>query len=425
MIENFLHYVWSHKKFDVLHLKTTQHQKLDIVAVGTPNPNSGPDFFNGQIRIDDQFWAGNIEIHVKSSDWFVHRHESDPAYDNVILHVVYEDDTSIFRKDNSVIPTLELKPYLHPSLLDRFHKLFRTKKSWINCEEDFKEVSEFTRSHWYERLFVERLEQKCQMIHGLMTDLNQDWEAILFKMLTKNFGLKVNGDAFFSLANAINFSVIRKLQHNPMQLEALLFGQAGLLDIETDIAYQQSLSSEYRYLKQKFQLKEEGMIRMQFFRLRPSNFPTIRLSQLSQLYSRQHQLFSKVMEIETLSEYYELLQVPTSPFWDNHYTFSKKVKSSKKRMTKAFVDLLLINTILPMKFSYARQQGQHMNQHILTILQDISSEKNTIVKGFERIHKASKSAFESQALIQLKTQYCDKNKCLKCAIGNALLSNKF
>jgi hypothetical protein len=205
MQEDFIHYLWLHKKLDVLNLKTTHHERLEIVNVGQHNQDSGPDFFNGQIRIQDQLWAGNIEIHIKSSDWFVHGHEQDPAYDNVILHVVYEHDTEIFRSDNSTIPTLELKQFVDASLLDNYHKLFSSKNKWINCEQDFPEVDEFTLKNWQERLFFERLERKSKTIDNLLKSSKNDWEAVLFKLLAKNFGLKVNGTAFSSIANSMEF----------------------------------------------------------------------------------------------------------------------------------------------------------------------------------------------------------------------------
>tara|TARA_B100000809_G_C15118998_1_gene523540 strand:+ start:920 stop:2191 length:1272 start_codon:yes stop_codon:yes gene_type:complete len=422
MQEDFLHYLWLHKKMDVLHLKTTQHEHLEIVNVGQHNHNSGPDFFNGQIRIADQFWAGNIEIHIKSSDWFVHGHEQDATYDNVILHVVYEHDTAIFRSDNTTIPTLELKKFINSALLDSYHKLFSSKKKWINCEQDFPEADEFTLKNWQERLYFERLERKSRVIEDLLRASKNDWEAVLFKLLAKNFGLKVNGTAFASIANSMAFSTVRKTSSNLEQLEALLFGQAGLLDKGSSTNYYETLKKEYKFLKQKFQLETQGVINVQFFRLRPSNFPTIRLSQLANMYHKEQQLFSKVMSLESLKEFYALFEVSTSPFWKTHYTFEKESKQSTKKVTKSLVDLLLINTILPIKFCYSKQNGEVIDETILEIINTITAESNSIVDGFSQLKHKPKSALESQAFIQLKTEYCDKNKCLQCAIGNALLT---
>ncbi|MCK8481361.1 DUF2851 family protein [Psychroserpens algicola] len=422
MIENFLYYVWQYKKLNVLHLKTTQHEPLEIISVGLLNLNSGPDFFNGQLRIGEQLWAGNIEIHVKSSDWFLHNHEQDAAYDNVILHVVFEHDTEIFRNDNTIIPTLELKSVIDKDLLDTYYRLFSAQNKWIYCENDFANVSEFTIYNWLERLYIERLERKSKGIEQLLKTSKYDWEAVLFKLLVKNFGLKVNGEAFASLARSVDFSVVRKQQSSLVALEALLFGQTGLLDHKATDGYHVKLQSEYQFLKQKYQLNNHGVVPCQFFRLRPPNFPTIRLSQLANLYHTKQQLFSKVISAATLSDFYLLFDVATSEYWTTHYTFGKSAKSSTKKMSRSFINLLLINTIIPLKFYYAQHKGDYNHEMIMTIIRAIPSEKNNIVNGFNQIKQVSKSAMESQALIQLKSEYCEKQQCLKCAIGNALLS---
>ncbi|WP_431136530.1 DUF2851 family protein [Psychroserpens mesophilus] len=422
MRENFLHYIWEYKKFDILNLKTTQHESIDLISVGIHNHNSGPDFFNARLKIGEQLWAGNVEIHIKSSDWYVHLHELDPAYDNVILHVVYEHDTDIFRKDNSTIPTLELKQFINPNILLNYQKLFSNKVKWINCESDFAQIEDFVLNHWLERLYFERLERKSKIIENLLEASKNDWEDVLFKMLTKNFGLKVNGEAFFSLSKSINFSMIRKNQTNLMSLEALLFGQAGLLEENNEEVYYQNLKKEYIFLKQKFQLSNEFVVPLQFFRLRPPNFPTIRLSQLAHLYHKQHNLFPKVIAADTLQEFYEIFKVSTSQYWKTHYTFQKSSKTTEKSLTNSFIDLLLINTILPIKFSFLKQKGETNCEQLIEIVRAIQPEKNAIVNGFNTLRNVSKSALESQALVQLKTEYCDKHQCLNCAIGNSLLA---
>ncbi len=422
MQEDFLHYIWKHKKLEVTNLKTSNNQTVQIVSGGQHNLNSGPDFFNAQLKIDDQLWAGNVEIHIKSSDWFVHNHEVDSAYDNVILHVVWEHDTEVFRKDNTEIPTIELKKYVSKEALENYQKLFSKSDKWINCEHDFKSVDDFTITNWLERLYFERLERKFQDIEKLLKSSANNWEAVLFKMLAKNFGLKVNGESFLSIANSIDFSIVRKQQSNLMSLEALLFGQAGLLDDSIQEPYFIELVNEYKFLTQKFNLSNVTVTPLQFFRLRPPNFPTIRLSQLANLYHQHQNIFSKIIESHLVEDFYKLFKVGTSSFWDTHYTFGKTSKNSKKLITKSFIDLLLINTIIPIKFSYSKQIGKPNEESILQLIQGIASEKNNIVEKFNDLKPVSKSALESQALIQLKNEYCDKNKCLQCAIGNKLLN---
>lgn len=422
MQEDFLHYIWKHKAFDTSQLKTTKNEMVSITQLGLHNHNAGPDFFNTQLSVADQFWAGNVEIHIKSSDWYVHNHEVDKAYDNVILHVVWEHDTEIFRKDNTEIPTLELKHYVDKSLFNNYKKLMQSI-SWINCETDFPVVDDFLFNNWLERLYIERLERKSEDIQQLLKASNNDWEAVLFKMLLKNFGLKVNGDPFLSLANSIDFSVMRKLQNTILDVEALLFGQANLLIEDVQDTYYLDLKQKYQFLKQKFKLNNQGVLPMQFFRLRPPNFPTIRLSQFAHLFILEHRLFSKVMEINTRNAYYKLFNIGVTDFWMTHYTFEKSSKISKKLLTKPFIDLLIINTIIPLKFSYAKSQGKPIDEDLFNLIKELKVEKNSIVSKFLDLKPIDKNALSSQALIQLKQEYCDKNKCLQCAVGNNLLTS--
>lgn len=422
MQEDFLHHIWKLKKFRTNKLISTSNEIIEIISSGQHNLNSGPDFFNAQLKIGYQLWAGNIEIHVKSSDWFVHNHELDKAYDNVILHVVWEHDIDVFRKDNTRIPTLQLKNYVSKTALMNYHKLFSKNIKWINCEKDFGSVDDFTVSNWLERLYFERLERKSIDIEKLLKSSANNWEAVLFKMLAKNFGLKVNGESFLSIAKSIDFSIIRKLQCNLNSLEALLFGQAGLLDEDLQDPFYNEMKSDYKFLKQKYQLSNTSVLPIQFFRLRPPNFPTIRLSQLVNLYHKHQNLFSLIIEEDSIDNFYDFFNVDTSPFWETHYSFGKLSKRSKKIITNSFVDLLLINTIIPVKFSYAKHLGQTKEEPILNLIQSISSEKNSIVDKFNEFKPISKSALQSQALIQLKNEYCEKNKCLQCAIGSNILT---
>lgn len=424
MQEDVLHYIWKHKAFDSALLKTTKGEDIDIVQLGQHNDNAGPDFFNAQLRISGQLWAGNVEIHIKSSDWYVHHHEMDKAYDNVILHVVWEHDTEIYRKDNSEIPTLELKDYVDKSLMDNYQRLMLSR-SYINCEMHFPEVDQFLLNNWLDRLYIERLERKSEVIQQLLKASNNDWEAVLFKMLLKNFGLKINGDAFLSLANSIDFSVVRKLQNNVLDLEALLFGQSNLLT-DTNIMdnYYIDLRHRYGYLKQKYNLNSDGVLPIKFFRLRPPNFPTVRLSQFANLYSLEQNLFSKVMDLKTIDRFYKFFNKGVTGFWMTHYTFGKTSKVSKKLMTKSFIDLLIINTLIPLKFSYAKTFGKSIEEDVFKLVRAIKIENNSVVSKFMELKPMEKNALTSQAILQLKQNYCENNKCLQCAVGNSLIVKK-
>lgn len=424
MQEDFLHYIWKFQKFLKTSLSTQNNEVIEIVNQGSHNFDSGPDFFSAQIRIGEQLWVGNVEIHLKSSDWYSHHHENDPAYDNVILHVVFEHDVEVYRKDNTIIPTLELKNRIENSTLSSYNKLFSGKKNWIPCEDSFEEVDDFVLQNWLERMYFERLENKSSLIFNLLENSKNDWESVLFKMLAKNFGLKNNGQAFLSIAQSFDFSVLRKVQKNQLQTEALLFGQAGLLETDVDDDYFQKLKNEYAFLKNKFQLENRDVTPVQFFRLRPANFPTIRMAQLAQVYFKNNQLFSKILAANNKNEIYKIFNVNASSFWDTHYHFNSVSPFRKKTLSKSFVDLLIINTFIPVIFCFNKQLGVEISEHLFVIMSSIESEENNLIKKFNTLKPVAKNALHSQALIEMKTSYCDKKKCMQCGVGIDLLKKK-
>ncbi|MBK5208077.1 MAG: DUF2851 family protein [Flavobacteriaceae bacterium] len=421
MRENLLHFVWKLKLFLTIDLKSVNGEVIEIISAGTDNLNSGPDFLNAKLKINNQLWAGNVEIHLNSSDWYVHNHESDENYDSVILHVVWEHTVDVFRKTNEPIATLELKNYIPKELLNNYEQLFSKNKNWINCEKDIAGIASFIFNNWLERLYVERLEIKSEQIQNIVTKLNNNWEAALFVLLAKNFGLKTNSEAFMNFANSFDFSIARKVSNNLEQLEALIFGQAGMLSNDYESQYYKKLKKEYNYLRVKFELTPISNGQIQFFRLRPNNFPTIRLSQLAMVYHKHQNLFSKIIETETIKEFYELFDVATSNYWETHYTFETSSKKSVKKLTKSFIDLLLINTIIPLKFLYLKSLGKNDLSSALTIIAHIKPEKNAIISKFNELKIKSNTAFETQALLQLKNEYCNKQLCLRCAVGKELI----
>ena len=334
MKEDFLHYVWKFQKFDARVLSTVAGEPVTIISTGQHNLNSGPDFFNSQVAINNQLWAGNIEIHIKSSDWYLHNHEKDTNYDSVILHVVWVHDSDIFRKDNSVIPTLVLKPLVDLNLLTNYKNLLFKEDTWINCENSFSDVEPFLLNNWLDRLYFERLEQKSQLLFKELENSKNNWEEVLFKMLCKNFGLKVNGDSFLSLAQSVDFSIVKKCSQNQFELESLFFGQMGLLEDTIEDAYYKSFQNKYKFLKSKFNLNNTPVLPVKFFRLRPPNFPTIRLSQLSVLYAEKQGLFSEIIAASTIEELYKIFDISASAYWDSHYNFGVSSLKRRKKLTK-------------------------------------------------------------------------------------------
>ena len=425
MREDLLHFIWKYKKLQLDDLTTSQKEHIRIEDVGVHNHLSGPDFFNAKIRINGQLWAGNVEIHLKSSDWYGHGHEKDPNYDNVILHVVWEDDLVVIRKDHTEIPTLELRNYISKDLLTAYQNLFDGKqKTFINCERSLALVDTFILDNWLERLFFERLERKNGLVTELLLRYKNDWEHVLFALLLRNFGSKINGAAFLDLAHALDFSTVRKLCSNVLHMECVLFGMLHMLEDDAILdAYYFELKKEYAHLKKKFDLSGAGVRKPEFFKLRPSNFPTVRLSQFANLYATHQNFFREVIEASSLEKLYSLFAVSVSPYWTDHYVFGKSSKRTPKKLTRRFVDLLIVNTILPLKFCYARSRGREDGEAVLSIITAIKKEENNVIANFGRHGAMVENAMGSQALLQLYAEYCSKNKCLQCAVGSSLMKS--
>lgn len=420
MREEFLYHIWKFQKFDPRFLVSTAGENLKVYNPGIQNQLAGPDFFNARIQIDEQLWAGNVEVHLKSSDWYAHQHETDPNYDNVILHVVWEQDVDVFRRNGSVIPTLVLNGLVENGLLDSYQKLLGINHYRINCEEQFPVFSDFSLDHWLERLYIERLEQKSETIEASLKKSGNNWEASLFIHLFESFGLNVNGECFMAIARSIPFKLVQKTGQSQQQLEALFLGQAGLL--EGDDKYVHELKKGYAYIKHKHQLENKFLPRPQFFRLRPNNFPGIRLAQLAALYHKRQNLFADLMEIQEMEEMYRLFDIELSDYWQTHFNFGSPHKRRTKKISKAFIDLLAINCLIPIKALYFSFIGKKEEGQILELISQIAPETNTQVALFNSLRPGTaKTALHSQALLQLKKEYCDRNRCLSCELGASLL----
>lgn len=421
MKEDLLHYIWQFRLYTTPELVTVENDTVCVINPGNHNMNSGPDFLESTLVIDDQRWAGNVEIHINASDWYLHQHEKDPNYDAVILHVVWNYDVEVYMKDNKPLPTLELKRVVSRELLKKYEMLYRADSRWIPCENQIANISSFDLKHWLERLYFERLERKTTTIQELLEKSKNDWEAVLFQMLAKSFGSRVNGEAMLSVAESIGISVLRKEMHDPMRLSALLYGQAGLLEARIEDTYYMQLREEYMYLQHKYRLKSVGKSELQFFRMRPHNFPTVRIAQLVSLYNQKSYLFTSVIEAKELEEYYKLFDIQTNEYWKHHFNFGKESKPSSKKLTKTFIDLLIINTILPLKFYYLKSIGKPNDGEIIYLISKIKPEKNSILNKFSELDVRPENAMEGQALLELKNNYCASKRCLKCAIGKIIL----
>lgn len=421
MKEDFLHYLWRYGLYTSSTLKTTQDEEIQIVTPGFHNKNSGPDFLQSELNIDGQKWVGNVEIHVNSSDWYLHQHETDSNYDAVILHVVWNDDVPIFMKDNRTMPTLELREVVSKNVLSNYQKLSNSKLNWIPCEQEINNVKPFIIDHWLERLYFERLEYKTLEIKKLLETSQNDWEAVLFQMLSKNFGLNINGTPFLKLAQSFSFHILRKERNDINSFSALLFGQAGFLEDEIEDEYFKMLKKEYDYLSHKYTITGLEKKEFQFFRMRPHNFPTVRIAQLISLYYKHKHLFTSVIDAKSVEEYYLLFKIDVNDYWKTHFNFGKESKQSSKKLTKPFIDLIIINTILPLKFYYLKTIDKLSEEEIIILIEGIESEKNSIINKFSKLHIKTRNAMQSQGLIELKNNYCTPKRCLECAIGKTIL----
>lgn len=417
MKESFLHWVWQQQLFTTQNLTTTNGQSVVVEQAGVLNALQGPDFSHALLVIERQKWAGNVEIHVKSSDWYAHQHQKDENYGNVILHVVYEHDVEVFDLHNNTIPTLELKDLISEKLLGNYTRLMQNRQQWIFCEDQINTMDTFVLESWLERVYVERLERKVKEIELIYERSGKDWEATLFLTLAKYFGGNLNGELFLNAFSQVDFSIIRKQMVNKT-LDAFLFGLLGLLDAdEIEDAYYLDLQKEFVYQKQKYQLEKLIPYKLHFYGCRPLNFPTIRLAQLIALYQEKNMLFAFVAALGSeIKKYQNLLSVPIDSYWQIHYNFDKPSKKSPKKLSKNFVDLLLINTIVPVLFLHAQQKGEE-SHHLLDLMYTINPEKNSVVDKFKKIGVKANSALQSQALLTLKKEYCDKERCAECVVG--------
>jgi len=419
MTEKLLQYIWQFQYFTKSGLTTTKGEKLQIIFPGTLNTNQGPDFSNAQVKIDDTVLVGSIELHLKSSQWNEHGHQGDANYKSVILHVVFEDDA---KANNSHLPVLELESRVSNLLLERYATMMNAG-SFISCTNSIREVKELTWVAWKERLLAERLTRKANLVFQYSQKNNQHWEESFWWLLARNFGMKVNSEAFEVIAQSISINILAKHKNQIHQLEALLLGQAGLLNTEFKEDYPQLLQREYDFLKKKYSLQPIH-IPVHFLRMRPGNFPTIRLAQLAMLVYNAAHLFSTLLEIEKVGEVKKLFDVTANDYWHYHYRFDEASPFKKKTIGKDMVENVIINSVVPVLFAYGLAHAEEKYKlKALNWLEEISAEQNAITKGFSQLQLANKTAYDSQAYIELKNQYCNHKLCLQCSIGNALLRN--
>ena len=414
-MEQLLHYVWKHKIFPLKELKTTTGQQVEVIDTGLANTDAGPDFFNAKLKLDGVLWIGNIEIHERSSDWFKHGHHADAGYNSVILHIASEIDTEISRSNGERIPQIQL---ICPEAVRTNYKELLKTDSYPPCYRIIPSLSPFTAHSWMSALQMERFEQKATLLNERLKRCQGNWEDAFFITLARNFGFGLNGDAFETWAHQLPFRAVDKHRNDLFQIEAIFFGQAGILEDSDGDGYYLRLKKEYTYLQHKFGLIPMDASLWRFLRLRPANFPHIRIAQLACLYHRAYGLLSRIMETETLQGVRDILKGGTSEYWLTHYTFGGSSPSRPKTLSNTSLDLLIINTVVTFLYAY----GLHKGNRVLcaragSFLEELKAENNYITRMWEQCGMKASNAADSQALIQLKKEYCDKKKCLYCRIG--------
>lgn len=419
MKEEFICYLWENRLLD-RNLQTVEGDEITVLSVGNRNTDSGADFINAKIKIGNTLWAGQVEIHVSASDWFKHGHHYDEAYNNVILHIVYEYDT-----DKLDIPTLVIKDRFDLSLYENYKSFVRSKK-WIPCERLIAGIQQFTLLSWLDRMLIEHLESACKEISLNLTKTHNDWEEVFYQRLMRYCGLKVNNDAFEQLSHWVPLKILLKHIDNKLQVEAMLFGCAGFLEQDFTDTYPSLLKREFLMLKSKFNLKVMPLSCWKFLRLRPSNFPTIRIAQLSEIIHKTGTLFSKIRESENINEIREIFNVKPDDYWNNHYKFDKKSKILRKKILgDNAINILIINAVVPFLFYYGQfHELQDFKDKAVALLENMDAEDNIIIRNYGKIGIWAHNAYQTQALLYLYTNYCIKRCCLECRLFYVLFNGR-
>lgn len=433
-MEDLVRYVWKHRLFPLTPLLTTDGQEVEVIHPGMENRSDGPDFFNAKVKIAGTLWVGNVEIHGKASDWLLHGHDTNKRYDSVVLHVAGMVDREIVRTDGTPIPQLELKVPEH--IINNYAELRKTDH-YPPCYRVIPELGNIVIHSFLSSLLYERLDMRSTQIAQRYEAHDKNWDDALFSTIARNFGFGTNGDAFDEWARRMPFRAVDKHADNLQQIEALFFGQAGLLEEDSvptyykealaSDGYFQTLRREYAFLAHKFDLRPMDYTTWRLLGMRPANFPHVRLAQLAMLYHERRISVSKLLAATDKSSLTELLRVGTSPYWDTHYTFASTPSApTKKRVTDNAVTLLLINSVAPFYYSYGRRKDseQHCEQAV-ALLEQLKAENNYIIRGWIDCGLIVKHAADSQALIQLKKQYCDRRDCLRCRIGYEYLKKEY
>jgi hypothetical protein len=422
MSEEFLSFIWKYRLYNADAL-CLEGERIEVIHPGELNCDSGPDFFNTKIKIGDTLWVGNAEVHVKASDWNNHSHDQNSAFDNVILHITAKNDLPVYTSKGREIPAIEIT--FDKVYFENYNELM-VKQKWIACADRIGSVDAIILNSWLSKMGVERLESHTIHVLGNLTDTTNDWDEAFYRQLARSYGFHVNSQPFEALAMATPYKTLMKHSHNLLQVEAMLFGQAGfLLDDYNDDEYYVKLKTEYEFLRSKYHLRPMDTHVWKFMRLRPGNFPTVRIAQFAALIHCHTSLFSKILETENINSLYDLFMVDVSEYWRTHYTFGNVSRPMRKLIGNDSAKIIIINTIVPFFFVYGKKLGiPGYQDKAMLFLEQIEAETNSIITQWRSLKVKPQNAFDSQALLQLKNEYCEKKRCLECGIGAKIIIAK-
>lgn len=417
-----MQYIWQHRLWIPSQMRTVDGRLVQVIDPGTLNTNAGPDFFNAKVKIDGRLWVGNVEIHVKASDWHRHRHDSDPAYDSVILHVVDRDDTAVRRTNGEVIPQLRMP--CSAEFHKQYHALVDNASTQLPCACEIASIPSIYLTDWLDNLAHQRLYAKVERINSLLDKNAGDWEETCYITIARSLGFGINSESFERLALSLPLRFLSKHSDSLLSIEALLFGQSGLLEqAPDDNPYTRSLKEEYRFLAHKFSLHPIQSPGWKMARMRPPNFPHRRIALLASLIHGGFRMMSRIVEADTESKAHELFDINLSGYWATHYSFNPITSRTMKALSTQSLNILTINAVVPLAYAYALHRNDtEQSLQAITLLQQLRPESNSIISLFEQSGIKCPDAFTSQALIQLRREYCEPRKCLYCRIGHRMLS---
>lgn len=421
--EKLLHFIWQNLLFRTSQLKGTEGEDVRIVHNGTLNRHAGPDFINARIYIDHTLWAGNVEIHVQSGDWNKHRHTGDPGYNNTILHVCWEVRETARRSDGSAIPCLCLSDYVDIKMLQRYTNMMADNHE-IACRNQIGNARDLRISGWLDHLMAERMEVKTDGIRMKRKQTHSDWNQVFYTTLARSFGLTINAEAFDELAHRLPFKRVIRYRNQPVKLDALLFGTSGLLGIAPPDPYVQTLSNTFALLQKKYEIIPMGAAQWKFLRLMPAGFPSVRIAQFSALLQERPDVFPECMYLKTIKDFESYFSVQAGPYWNEHHQLGQKSKSTPKHIGKTLIRQIILNTLVPFLYAYGTYKGDtSMAETARNLLKACKPERNYVIRQWQELGISAKNSWETQALLQLKNEYCVKKRCLDCRIGIHLLKN--